>query len=208
MSNEIQNQQASSGYTSEKVTLGRITGVYGVKGWLKVFSYTDPMETIVDYSPWFIRPEGRSKQQWNKVKLESGKRHAKTVVVKFADCNDRDLAMTYIGMEIAIEKSQLESLKGKDEYYWHDLFGLRVINQQNIELGIVKELMETGVNDVLVVLSEIEDDTSEAVDSEKADSKKADSGKREILIPWTMHNAIVSVDIEAGVIEVDWDADF
>ena len=203
MGDEIQNQQASSGYTSEKVTLGRITGVYGVKGWLKVFSYTDPMETIVDYSPWFIRPEGRSKQQWNKVKLESGKRHAKTVVVKFADCNDRDLAMTYIGMEIAIEKSQLESLKGKDEYYWHDLFGLRVINQQNIELGIVKELMETGVNDVLVVLSEVEGD-----DSEAADSEKTDSGKREILIPWTMHNAIVSVDLEKGVIEVDWDAEF
>ena len=213
MSNEIQNQQASSGYTSEKVTLGRITGVYGVKGWLKVFSYTDPMEKIVDYSPWFIRPEGRSKQQWNKVKLESGKRHAKTVVVKFADCDDRDVAMAYIGMEIAIEKSQLESLKGKDEYYWHDLFGLRVINQQNIELGIVKELMETGVNDVLVVVSEIEDDASEAVDSEKAEaektgSEKAGSEKRERLIPWTMHNAIVSVDIEKGVIEVDWDADF
>ena len=193
MSNEIQNQQASSEYTSEKVTLGRITGVYGVKGWLKVFSYTDPMEAIADYSPWFIRPEGRSKQAWSQIKLESGKRHAKTVVVKFAGCNDRDLAMTYIGMEIAIEKSQLESLKNKDEYYWHDLFGLRVINQQNIELGIVKDIMETGVNDVLVVVSEIEGEGSE---------------KRERLIPWTMHNAIVSVDLEKGVIEIDWDAEF
>ena len=198
MSNEIQNQQASSGYTSEKVILGRITGVYGVKGWLKVFSYTDPMETIVDYNPWFIRSEGRSKQAWNQIKLESGKRHAKTVVVKFAGCNDRDLAMTYIGMEIAIEKSQLESLKNKDEYYWHDLFGLRVINQQNIELGVVKDIMETGVNDVLVVVSEL--DGTEA--------GTADSEKRERLIPWTMHNAIVSVDLEKGVIEVDWDAEF
>ena len=131
MSSKTPGQQTSEGITSEeKVILGRITGVYGVKGWLKVFSYTDPMETIVDYNPWFIRPEGRSKQAWNQIKLESGKRHAKTVVVKFAGCNDRDLAMTYIGMEIAIEKSQLESLKNKDEYYWHDLFGLRVINQQ------------------------------------------------------------------------------
>ncbi len=208
MSNEIQNQQASSGYTSEKVTLGRITGVYGVKGWLKVFSYTDPMETIVDYNPWFIRSEGRSKQAWNQIKLESGKRHAKTVVVKFAGCNDRDLAMTYIGMEIAIEKSQLESLKNKDEYYWHDLFGLRVINQQNIELGVVKDIMETGVNDVLVVVSELDGTEAGTMEIEATEIGTADSEKRERLIPWTMHNAIVSVDLEKGVIEVDWDAEF
>ena len=207
MSNEIQNQQAS-GYTSEKVTLGRITGVYGVKGWLKVFSYTDPMEAIADYSLWFIRPEGRSKQAWNQIKLESGKRHAKTVVVKFAGCNDRDLAMTYIGMEIAIEKSQLESLKNKDEYYWHDLFGLRVINQQNIELGIVKDIMETGVNDVLVVVSELDGTEAGTMEIEATEIGTADSKKRERLIPWTMHNAIVSVDLEKGVIEVDWDAEF
>jgi len=189
MNNTTQTQQ-----TSEKVILGRITGVYGVKGWLKVFSYTDPMEAIVDYSPWLIRPEGKSEQRpWNQIEIEVGKRHAKTVVVKFVDCDDRDLAMTYVGMEIAIEKSQLESLKGKDEYYWHDLLGLRVINQQKIELGVVKDILETGGNDVLVVVSETED---------------KDAKTRERLIPWTMHNAIVTVNVEEGVIEVDWDADF
>jgi 16S rRNA processing protein RimM len=200
MRNEIQGKQSPelmSGSMSEKVVLGRITGVYGVKGWLKVFSYTDPMEAIVDYRPWFIKPEGR-KTPWNQIELESGKRHAKTVVVKFAGCNDRDLAMTYIGSEIAIEKSQLETLQGKDEYYWHDLMGLRVINQQNIELGLVKDIMETGVNDVLVVVYE----------SESTEAETTGSEQRERLIPWTMHNAIVSVDLEKGVIEVDWDADF
>jgi 16S rRNA processing protein RimM len=200
MRNEIQGKQSPelmSGSMSEKVVLGRITGVYGVKGWLKVFSYTDPMEAIVDYRPWFIKPEGR-KIPWNQIELESGKRHAKTVVVKFAGCNDRDLAMTYIGSEIAIEKSQLETLQGKDEYYWQDLMGLRVINQQNIELGLVKDIMETGVNDVLVVVYE----------SESTEAETTGSEQRERLIPWTMHNAIVSVDLEKGVIEVDWDADF
>jgi 16S rRNA processing protein RimM len=200
MRNEIQGKQSPelmSGSMSEKVVLGRITGVYGVKGWLKVFSYTDPMEAIVDYRPWLIKPEGR-KTPWNQIELESGKRHAKTVVVKFAGCNDRDLAMTYIGSEIAIEKSQLETLQGKDEYYWHDLMGLRVINQQNIELGLVKDIMETGVNDVLVVVYE----------SESTEAETTGSEQRERLIPWTMHNAIVSVDLEKGVIEVDWDADF
>ncbi len=189
--------------TPEKVILGRITGVYGVKGWVKVFSYTDPIESIVDYSPWYIRaenrrPDNRKKAPWTRVKLKAGKRHAKTVVAKLEHCNDRDQAMTYIGTEIAIEPKQLESLKGKDEYYWRDLIGLRVINQQDIELGVVKSLMETGANDVLVVASDIKTDT----ESEEAEDKK------EYLIPWVMDDAIIAVNLEQGIIEVDWDADF
>ena len=176
--------------TPEKVILGRISGVYGVKGWVKVFSYTDPMEAIVDYSPWFIRAENRKTSDWTEVKLKSGKRHAKTVVAKLENCNDRDQAMAYVGTEIAIDLHQLEQLKEKDEYYWRDLIGLRVINQQDIELGTVKSLLETGANDVLVVVSE------------------ADGKKIERLIPWTMDIAIIKVDMAKGVISVDWDADF
>ncbi len=182
--------------TSEKVIVGRITGVYGVKGWLKVFSYTDPMEAIVDYSPWYIRPDQQNQAPWTQVKLKAGKRHAKTVVVKLEQCNDRDAAMAYVGTEIAIELEQLESLKEKNEYYWRDLIGLRVINQQNIELGVVTSLLETGANDVLVVASEIGSEEVSKVES------------RERLIPWTMNNAIIAVDQEQGVIRVDWDADF
>jgi len=182
--------------TSEKVILGRITGVYGVNGWLKIFSYTDPMEAIVDYSPWYIRAEGQNQAPWTRVKLYAGKRHAKTVVAKLEHCNDRDAAMAYIGNEIAIELEQLESLKDKNEYYWRDLIGLRVINQQNVELGVVKSLLETGANDVLVVVSEIESEQGSKVEV------------RERLIPWTMHNAIIAVDMEEKVIEVDWDPEF
>ena len=178
----------------DKVILGRIAGVYGVKGWVKVYSYTDPMESIVDYSPWFIRPEDSLKTNreaaWTKVRLKAGKRHAKTVVAKLEHCNDRDAAMSYVGSEIAIERQQLEELKDNDEYYWRDLIGLRVINQQHIELGTIKCLLETGANDVLVVSEETEADNKER------------------LIPWTMGQAVISVDLEQGVIEVDWDPDF
>jgi 16S rRNA processing protein RimM len=188
---------------SDKVILGRITGVYGVQGWLKVFSYTDPMESIIDYSPWYIRAENRKKAPWTEVKLAAGKRHAKTVIVKLEDCNDRDQAMVYIGSEIAIEQQQLEALQGKDEYYWRDLFGLRVVNLQGIELGVVETLMETGVNDVLVVVpeQEVAEKEGTAMDGVKAEYK-------ERLIPWTMDNAIIAVDLEQGVITVDWDPDF
>jgi 16S rRNA processing protein RimM len=124
------------------------------------------------------------------VKLKAGKRHAKTVVAKLEHCNDRDQAVAYVGTEIAVELQQLEQQREKDAYYWRDLIGLRVINQQGIELGAVKNLLETGANDVLVVVFEEEGETTER------------------LIPWTMDIAIVSVDIEKGSIEVDWDADF
>jgi len=185
----------TSGSISEKIILGRITGVYGVKGWVKIFSHTDPMESIVDFSPWYIRAEGRGQGSqkpapWTKVKLKAGKRHAKTVVAKLEHCNDRDQAMAYVGTEIAVELQQLEQQREKDTYYWRDLIGLRVINQQDIALGVVKNLLETGANDVLVVVSEEEGETTER------------------LIPWTMDIAIVSVDIEKGFIEVDWDANF
>jgi len=187
--------------TPGKIILGRITGVYGVKGWVKVFSYTDPMESIVDYSPWYIRAENRKQAPWTKVKLKAGKRHAKTVVAKFEHCNDRDQAMAYIGTEIAIEQKQLEALRKNNEYYWRDLIGLRVINQQDIELGIVKSMLETGANDVLVVSQEtIGEDDSEL------DESKPETIER--LIPWSMHNTVIDVDLKQGLIEVDWDQDF
>ena len=197
--------------SAEKIILGRITGVYGVKGWVKVFSYTDPIESIVDYSPWYIRaenrrPDNRKHAPWIKVKLKAGKRHAKTVVARLEHCNNRDEAMAYIGTEIAIKQQQLEKLKDKSEYYWRDLIGLRVINQQNVELGRVKSLMETGANDVLVVVSDMASEEKEP--EEKADAENTDVKFRERLIPWTMNNAIIAVDLEQGVIEVDWDADF
>lgn len=179
---------------SEKIVLGRITGVYGLKGWVKVFSYTDPMESIVDFSPWYLRPENKTKSPWKKVKLKAGKRHAKTVIAKLEHCNDCDEAQTYIGLEIAIEQSQFDELKDENEFYWRDVIGLRVINQQNIELGVVTKMMETGANDVLVVTSK------EATDEE--------TGAKECLIPWTLQQAIIAVDLEQGVIEVDWDPDF
>ncbi len=181
---------SASGSISEKIILGRITGVYGVKGWVKIFSHTDPMEAIVDFSSWYIRAEGRKQAQWTKVKLKTGKRHAKTVVAKLEHCNDRDQAMAYVGNEIAVELQQLEKQREEDTYYWRDLIGLRVTNQQGIELGTVKTLLETGANDVLVVVFEEEGETKER------------------LIPWTIDIAIVAVDIEKGSIEVDWEVEW
>jgi 16S rRNA processing protein RimM len=175
---------------NEKLIVGRISGVYGVKGWVKVHSDTDPREGITDYNPWYIKQGGRENGNWRKLRVEDGRRHAKTVIAKLEGVDDRDVAMQLTGALIAINPDQLQQL-GEDEYYWRDLIGLRVINTKGIELGTVQRLMETGANDVLVVARATEDGTG-----------------KEQLIPWTRGQAILEVDLRQGMIRVDWDEDF
>ena len=169
----------------EKIELGKITGVHGVKGWVKVFSNTDPREGITKYSPWFLQHPNINGGQWREIKVEAGRPQAKTVIAKLEGYDDRDAAMQLAGARIAISSDQLKDLS-EDEYYWRDLIGLRVVNQQDVELGVVDSFLETGANDVLVV----KDETQER------------------LVPWTLGHAVLEVDIEQGVISVDWDEDF
>jgi len=115
----------------KKIIVGKINGVYGVKGWVKVFSETDPREGITKYNPWFLKQQGK----WREVKVESGRHQAKTIVAKLEGFDDRDESMLLNGAVIGIEPEQMASL-GQDEFYWRDLMGCRVVNQQDIELGI------------------------------------------------------------------------
>jgi len=162
------------------ISLGNISGVFGVKGWLKVHSFTDPREKIVEYGIWQIKHQGK----WQEVKLSAGKRQGKTIVAKLVGLDDRDEAMLYQGDEIAIYPRQLDALQS-GEYYWHQLTGLSVVTTEGIALGLVHHLLETGANDVLVV-----------------------RGDKERLIPFTVGNAVVNVDLQEQVITVDWDPEF
>lgn len=173
---------------NEKLVVGRISGVYGVKGWVKVFSETDPREAITDYSPWYLQQGGQQGGRWREVRVEAGRPQAKTVIAKLEGCDDRDEAMLLTGAVIGIEPAQLPALP-ENEYYWRDLIGLRAINTKGIDLGIVRELRETGANDVLIVRS-------------------AAGETRERLIPWTPGHAVLEVDLEQGRLLVDWDEDF
>jgi len=164
----------------KKIIVGKINGVYGVKGWVKVFSETDPREGITKYNPWFIKLRG----EWREVKVEIGRRQAKTIVAKLEGFDDRDESLLLNGAVIGIKPEQMDCLK-RDEFYWRDLIACRVVNQQGDELGIVDELLETGANDVLVV--------------------KSDQDDREHLIPWTLDYTIIEVDLEQSLITVDWD---
>jgi 16S rRNA processing protein RimM len=164
----------------ELVTVGKVAGFYGVTGWVKVYSYTQPRDNILKYSPWQLRLEG---QQWTMEVLE-GRRHGQGIVASLAGCVDRDAARRLLGAEISVARSQLSPL-AHEEYYWTDLVGLRVVNRDGVELGRVDHLLETGANDVLVV-----------------------QGDRERLIPYLPADVVLEVDLEDGVLRVDWDVDF
>ena len=166
--------------STELISLGKISGVFGVKGWIKVHSFTDPREKIVEYKRWQIKHQGH----WQQVELKGGKRQGKTIVAQLVGLDDRDEAMLYSGDEIAIYPDQLEDLK-QGEYYWRQLKGLKVITTEGIELGKVDHLLETGANDVLVV-----------------------KGDRERLIPFTVGHAVIDVDLSTEIITVDWDPEF
>ena len=172
------------------VVLGRISGVFGVKGWLKVWSYTDPVEGILDYPVWQIRmPQG-----WESCEWESGQRQGKGIIVRLPGCDDREVARRFVQADVAVPRSALPPLSA-DEYYWYQLEGLQVYavcpQAEPVWLGTVDHLLETGANDVLVV-----------------EPAEGSLDKRQRLIPWVPDKVVLGVDLARGEMQVDWDPDF
>lgn len=174
---------------SNLVNVGRITAVFGIKGWVKVHSYTDPQENLFEYHPWFLKTAHGVK----KIEIDEAKPHGDSFVAHIIGVDDRDLAMEFTAADIAIERNMLPELDA-GEYYWSQLEGLAVFTQfsgTRQRLGVVSKLFETGANDVLVV----------AADAESID-------QRERLIPYVPEQFVISVDINTREIVVDWDPEF
>jgi 16S rRNA processing protein RimM len=171
----------------ERIVVGKFGSTYGIRGWLKVFTYTDNPESIFDYSPWYINQKG----EWVEYKVESWKRHNKGMVCKLEGLEIREEAHLLTNFEIAIDPAVLPELS-EDEFYWRELFGMKVVTTKGYDLGEVTDIMETGSNDVLVV---------------KANLKDA-FGQKERLVPYLEEQVIKNVDREAQRIEVDWDPGF
>lgn len=162
------------------VVLGKTSGAFGIKGWVKVFSYTSPPEQIFDYRQWYIKQSG----QWNPVKLKSGRPQGKGLIAQIDGIADRNAAEALGRCEIAIMRDQLPKLR-ENEFYWSDLIGMQVVDTKGKSFGKVKALIETGANDVLVV-----------------------NGDEERLVPWIWDQVIQSVSLQEKLITVDWDPDF
>ncbi len=162
------------------VIMGKVSGLYGVKGWVKVFSDTRPRENILRYSPWYLYQY----EDWVRHAPYQGRRHGKTLVTRLAGCDDRDQAAGLLGAVIAVPREQLPET-ADDEYYWLDLEGLSVTTVAGVSLGTVSHLFSTGANDVVVV-----------------------KGDKERMIPFAQPDVVTSVDLDSGTMTVDWDPDF
>jgi 16S rRNA processing protein RimM len=164
-----------SAHTGKLVTLGRISGVHGVKGWVKVHSFTEPRENIAEFGVWLVSRRGAT----SALEVEDSRSGGGHVIAKLKGIDDRDEARGWIGAEIAVERAALPEC-APGEYYWADLEGLEVRTIDGETLGKVDHLLATGGNDVLVL----------------------DRPGR--LIPFVPGAVIRSVDLDAGVIVADW----
>ena len=165
----------------DKILLGHIHGLFGVKGWARVFSYTRPRSQILDYPNWFLGEIGN-----RSLRLEDGKTHKEGVIAKLTGIDDRDAAEAMLQNKIWVNASELPELVA-DDYYWYQLIGLRVVDTSKQPLGEIIQLFETGANDVMVVQS---------------------NNGSEHLVPYVKDRVIKEVDLDNNLMIVDWDPDY
>ncbi|KLJ01419.1 ribosome maturation factor RimM [Luteimonas sp. FCS-9] len=163
------------------IQLGKVHGAFGVRGEVKLESFTEPRSAIFRYQPWVLR-DGRGGERT--LSGARGRETPKGVVATLPDIADRDAAEATRGLEVWVPRDALPP-PAPGEYYWVDLEGLHVRNLDGADLGTVSHLFSTGANDVLVA-----------------------HGERERMIPFVIPDYVVSVDFDAGVVTVDWDAEF
>jgi 16S rRNA processing protein RimM len=169
----------------ELLVAGRITGCYGISGWVKIHSYTDPMENFLGYGEWQLK----RRQGLEPIEFDAGRRQGKGLVAHIKGVDDRTRAEAFKGLEVVVRADRLPRLEEGD-FYWHQLQGMQVWCRDGAEpvlVGEVDYLIDTGANDVLVVKA-----TAESIDD------------RERLIPYLPGDVVTGVDAEAGRIDVDW----
>ena len=159
--------------------MGRIAAPFGVAGWLRIQTYTASAASLLSYRVWWIG----GGTEWRKHEVEKAQARGRALLAKLTGCEDREAAARMRGAQVAIPREALPQT-APNEWYWADLIGLRVANIAGEGLGRVVRILQTGSNDVLVV-----------------------EDGRERLIPF-IEDVVREVDLAAGVIRVDWSADY
>lgn len=173
--------------SSATLVVGKIGAPHGVKGWVRITSYTEELDGIFDFSPWLLTVQGKVKEY----RVAEWKHQSKALIAKLEGVTTRDDAEAIKNIEINILEAQLPTLE-QDDFYWRDLIGLAVITESGYDLGKVEQLFETGANDVLMVKANVNDAF----------------GAKQRMIPYLFDQVIKSVDLEQNVITVDWDPGF
>lgn len=162
--------------------VGKITGAFGVRGWVKVWSYTDPLENLLEYSPWQVKVGG----EWKVLKVKDGHAQGRGLVAQLEGVDDRNQAELLMQAPIFVARAQMRVNDDKDGFYWTDLEGCEVVNEDGVSLGKIVHLFENGANHVMVV----------------------SDGTTERMIPWVIDALVKAVDLQAKRICVAWQADW
>lgn len=168
---------------SDTIIVGKIGAPNGVKGWVKINSFTQNAQDIFDYAPWRLA-------NGSEIKVDQWKTNGKTFTAKLVGIDSRDDAEAIKNAEISISASLLPELE--DEFYWRDLIGMQVVTDKGYDLGVIKDMFETGANDVMQI---------------KAKNNDA-FGQKERLLPFIYDDVVLNVDKQAKSITVDWDPGF
>ena len=166
------------------VVLGKIVSAYGLRGAVHVHPFADDPAAWARMKYWWLGREGEAPERWQPQRLIRCRAHGDSWVAQFAGFDDRNAAEAAAGLLIGAPREALPAT-GTDEYYWGDLIGLEVRNAAGVVLGKVTGLLSTGAHDVL----QIQD------------------GDTERLIPFVA-SYVGKVDVAAGVISVEWEADW
>ena len=166
--------------SNDFVLMGKIVGVYGIKGYAKVHSYTRPIENILKYKSWLLQQPGKQ----HEMTVADARKHGQGIIAQFDGIDDRDDVKQFTGADILVGKAALPVLAA-DEIYWNELIGLSVFNLQGDKLGKIVDIQETGANDVFIV-------------------EHVSEGNKRRLIPWVTGDYLHSIDVENDKIIVDW----
>ena len=181
----------------DAIEVGRIADAWGIKGWFKVIPYSASPEALFSSKRWFLLPPEKragvvaKEPLFNgtqQIKIRIAKEHSDGVVAQADGVDDRNTAELLKSCRIFIGRSSFPSA-AKDEYYWVDLIGCAVVNREGVALGVVKDLMATGPQAVIVAEREVE---GKAV---------------ETLIPF-VDAYVDSVSLSDKRITVDWQLDY
>ena len=164
--------------SGKKILVGKISNPHGIKGWVKVISFSDPIENILSYKKWTMSDNQTEKTYC----LEDSRIQGNKIVIKLEGVNNRDDADLLKNLQIEVNRSDLPKLD-ENSYYWEDLVDFNVIDINGMHVGKVDSLFRTGSNDVLVIINKT---------------------KQRLLVPFIMVEVIKYVDLDKELISIDW----
>ena len=175
------------------LTVADIVGVYGIKGWVRLRVQLEDPQILLSLPHLQLNSPGSANRDLPRaLTIDALQQHGKGFIARFAGVTDRTQAEHLKGLSIQVPEADFPSA-ASDEVYWRDLLGLEVWCSEagnRVFLGTVKNLLETGANDVLVVSP-----CEGSVDD------------REHLVPWIPDDVVVDINLTERRLEVDWYVD-